>query len=53
MGKNTFTDLFVYSFIVAGIFVMTKNANGSNLVKAGTSGYAGIIQAATGQSVTA
>lgn len=53
MGKNTATDLIVYSFIVAGIFVMTKTANGANLVKAGTAGYAGIVQAATGQAVSA
>lgn len=52
-GNNVFVDIVVYSMIVAGIFVMTANTNGTNLVKASTGGYAGIIQAATGQKVTA
>ncbi len=52
-GSNVFTDIVVYSMLVAGIFVMTSNANGTNLIKAGTSGYAGIVQAATGQTVSA
>ena len=52
-SNNVFVDLVTYSFVVAGIFVMTANQNGTNLVKASTGGYAGIVQAATGQHVTA
>lgn len=52
-SNNVFVDVVVYSFIVAGIFVMTANANGTALTKAATGGYAGIVQAATGQAVTA
>lgn len=52
-SNNVFVDIVVYSMIVAGIFVMTANTNGTNLVKASTGGYAGIVQAATGQKVTA
>lgn len=47
--NNTLTDLVVYSFIVAGIFLMTKSSTGSQLVTATTSGYANIVKAATGQ----
>ena len=54
MNKNTLTDLIVYSFIVGGILVMTNpKSQGPRLVKNATAGYAGIVQAATGQAVTA
>lgn len=53
-SSNVFTDIVVYSFIVAGIFVMTgPQSQGPKFVTAATSGYAGIVQAASGQSVTA
>jgi hypothetical protein len=52
-SNNVFVDIVVYAFVVGGIFVMTKNANGTNLIKAGTSGFGGIVQAATGQTVSA
>lgn len=51
--NNSITDLVVYSSIVAGIYLFTKSGNGASLVKSATSGYAGIVQAETGQSVTA
>jgi hypothetical protein len=47
--NNTAGDFVTYSFIVAGIFVMTKTGNGANLVKSLTSGYANIVKAVTGQ----
>jgi hypothetical protein len=34
--------------VVAGIFVLTKNANGSNLVTALGSAFTGAVRAATG-----
>lgn len=50
--KNTATDIVVYSFLVGGILVLTRpGSQGPSLVKALTSGYAGIVQAATGQNV--
>lgn len=53
-GSNVFTDIVVYSMLVAGILVMTKpGSQGPSLVKASTHGYADIVQAATGQTVTA
>lgn len=52
-ASNVLTDIVVYSMIVGGIFVMTANSNGTALTKAATGGYAGIVQAATGQRVTA
>lgn len=51
--NNSLTDLVTYSFLVAGIFVLTKpGGNGPSLVKALTNGYAGIVQSATGQKVS-
>lgn len=48
-SRNVFGDVAVYGLVVAGIFVMTKNANGSRLVSAFTNGYANIARAVTGQ----
>jgi len=54
MNNNALTDLIVYSMIVGGILVMTKpGSQGPAFVKALTGGYAGIVQATTGQRVTA
>ncbi len=47
---NTVTDFVVYSFIVAGILVMTKpGSQGPALVNSLTKGYAGIVNSVTGQ----
>lgn len=51
--NNTASDIVVYSFLVGGIFVMTRGPQGAGLLKALTSGYARIVQAATGQKATA
>lgn len=54
MNTNALTDLIVYSSIVAGILVLTKpGSQGPALLKGLTSGYGRIVQAETGQSVTA
>ncbi len=48
--NNTVTDFVVYSFIVAGIFLMTKpGGQGPALVSSLTNGYANIAKAVTGQ----
>jgi hypothetical protein len=46
---NVLTDIIIYSSLVAAVMLMTKNANGANLVDKGTAGYANIILAETGQ----
>jgi hypothetical protein len=52
--SNTTTDIVVYSFLVAGILVLTRpGSQGPSLLKNLTSGYTGIVQASTGQTVTA
>lgn len=52
-GGNVLTDIVVYSMLVAGIMLMTKpGGQGPTLVKATTGGYAQILQAATGQTVS-
>lgn len=52
--NNALTDLIVYSSLVAGILVLTKpGSQGPSLLKNLTGGYARIVQAETGQSVTA
>ncbi len=52
--KSTLTDIVVYSSIVAGIFVMTApKSQGPALVGKVTNGYARILQAESGQRVTA
>ena len=52
--NNTMTDLITYSFLVAGILVMTRpGSQGPGFVKALTGGYARIVQATTGQPTTA
>ncbi len=52
--NNAATDLIVYTSIVAAILVLTKpGSQGPGLVKSLTGGYARIVQAETGQSVTA
>jgi hypothetical protein len=49
---NDISDLITYSFLVAGILVMTRpGSQGPALVKGLTSGYTGIVQAASGQTV--
>ena len=54
MGKNSISDLVVYSFLVGGILVMTRpGSQGPALLKNLTGGYARIVQAATGQPATA
>jgi hypothetical protein len=53
-SSNVFVDLVVYSFVVAGIFVLTNpQSQGPKFVTAATHGYASIVQAASGQRVTA
>ena len=53
-SNSTTTDFIVYSFLVGGILVMTRpGSQGPKFIGALTSGYARIVQAATGQSVTA
>lgn len=50
-SSSTLTDIVVYSFIVAGILVMTRpGSQGPALVNNLTSGYSGIVKAASGQS---
>lgn len=52
--NNTLTDLVVYSFLVGGILVLTRpGSQGPTFVKNLTGGYARIVQASTGQTVTA
>lgn len=46
---NKLTDLGVYAFVVAGIYVFTKTTNGVNFVSALFGGFANVVQAATGQ----
>lgn len=54
MGNNAITDLIVYSFLVGAILVLTRpGSQGPALVKNLTSGYGRIVQASTGQSVSA
>lgn len=50
--NNGITDLVTYSFIVAGVLVLTRpGSKGPQFVSALTSGYSHIVQAATGQAV--
>lgn len=52
-SRSSVTDLVVYSFVVAGILVMTRpGSQGPGLVNAVTGGYAKIVQAASGQHTT-
>ncbi len=47
---NRLTDIFTYSFIVAGILVLTRpGSQGPSFVKALGSSYATIVKASTGQ----
>lgn len=48
-SSNVFVDIVVYSFTVAGIYLMTASSTGAGLVKAATGGYAGIISASIGK----
>lgn len=51
---NSVTDLVTYSFLVGGILVLTRpGSQGPAFIKNLTGGYAGIVQASTGQNVTA
>lgn len=53
-SSNVFVDIAVYSMVVAGIFVMTNpTSQGPKFVSAATKGYADIVQASSGQKVTA
>lgn len=48
------SDLIVYSFVVGGILVLTRpGSQGPAFIRSLTNGYARIVQAATGQHVTA
>lgn len=52
--SNSVTDLIVYTSLVALVLVLTKpGSQGPALFQSLTSGYGRIIQAETGQSVTA
>lgn len=52
--NNTATDLVTYSFLVAGILVMTRpGSQGPSFIKSLTGGYSQIVQASTGQKATA
>ena len=52
--NNNLTDLITFSFLVAGILVMTRpGSQGPAFVKSLTGGYARIVQASTGQPTTA
>lgn len=48
--KNSVTDLVVYSMVVAGIYVLTANKNGTSLVSALFSGYSGVVKSVEGRS---
>ena len=52
--NNSLTDLVVYSFLVGAILVLTRpGSQGPALIKNLTGGYARIVQASTGQTVSA
>lgn len=47
---NTATDIVTYAFLVGGILVMTRSGSqGPAFIKALTGGFAGIVDASTGQ----
>lgn len=48
---NRLTDLGLYAFIVAGIYVFTKTKNGTAFVSSLFGGFANVVQAATGQKL--
>jgi hypothetical protein len=51
--NNVIGDLVFWSFGVGAIVVLTRpGSQGPGLVKGLTSGYSGIVQASTGQTVT-
>lgn len=51
---NRAFDLGTYAFLVAGIFVLTSpKSKGPQLVKALGGSFSGVVQAASGQRVTA
>lgn len=51
---NNVTDIATWSFIVAGILVLTRpGSQGPSLVRALGSSWTGLVQAASGQRVTA
>lgn len=50
---NKFVDLGTYAFVVAGILVLTrKGSKGPQFVKALGGAFGGVVQAASGQTVT-
>lgn len=52
-SNNAVTDFVVYSFVVAGILVLTRpGSQGPKFVQNLTGGYARIVQASTGQPTT-
>jgi hypothetical protein len=54
MKTNVLTDLIFWSFVVGGTLVLTRpGSQGPAFVKNLTGGYSGIVQASTGQAVTA
>lgn len=49
-STSVLADVVVYSMLVGGLLVMTRpGSQGPALVNSATSGYAGIVKAATGQ----
>jgi hypothetical protein len=53
-SKSTLTDFVFYSFLVGGIFVMTKpGSQGPAFLKSLFGGYSQVVQASTGQAATA
>lgn len=50
---NRIVDLLTYAFIVAGILVFTRpGSQGPKFVTALTNGFIGIVQSASGQTVS-
>lgn len=50
---NKLTDVFTYSFVVAGILVLTRpGSKGPQFVRSLGGAWAGVVQAASGQKVT-
>lgn len=48
--QSVFADIVVYSMAVGALLVMSRpNSQGPALLTAATSGYSGIVKAATGQ----
>jgi hypothetical protein len=53
MGRNAYTDVLFYAFVVGGIFVLTKpGSTGATFVSNVAKGSIGLVQASTGQTVS-